>query len=157
MVVVHAISLPPGEFGGGYIEQLFQNRLDPRGHPYFRETAGLRVSSHLLIDRHGSITQFVSVYDRAWHCGESCFQNRPACNDYSIGIELEGCDEQEFTARQYLMLAELIGECRAVFPAITSARIVGHADIAPRRKTDPGPLFDWDRLFHTMRHAPASD
>ncbi len=143
LLVIHNISLPPEEFGGDYIEKLFCNCLDPGEHPYFAQIADLRVSSHLLIDRLGCLTQFVSLADRAWHAGASMWQGRANCNDYSIGIELEGSDYQPFTKAQYLCLAAVTRTIQARYSAITSERIVGHSDIAPERKTDPGPHFDW--------------
>lgn len=146
LVVVHNISLPPGEFGGGYVQALFTNTLDPRGHAYFREIEGLRVSAHLFIDRRGAVTQFVPLEARAWHAGASAFRGRAACNDFSIGIELEGSDDTPFEDAQYTRLAEIIGLLRQRWPAIADDRVVGHCDIAPGRKTDPGPAFDWARL-----------
>jgi N-acetyl-anhydromuramoyl-L-alanine amidase len=146
LIVIHAISLPPGEFGGAHVHQLFCNRLDAAAHDYFREIAALRVSAHFFIDRDGAVTQFVDIRDRAWHAGVSCWEGRSACNDFSLGIELEGCDQTAFTEVQYDALFELIAELMAIFPAITPARIVGHCDIAPGRKTDPGPCFDWTLL-----------
>ncbi|HMW72002.1 MAG TPA: 1,6-anhydro-N-acetylmuramyl-L-alanine amidase AmpD [Cellvibrionaceae bacterium] len=147
LLVVHNISLPPGEFGGGHVEAFFQNRLDTSLHPYFAAIAELQVSAHCLIDRAGLLVQFVNLYERAWHAGVSSFEGRPNCNDYSIGIELEGTDELAFTAAQYQTLAALARALMAEFPLITPARIVGHSHIAPGRKTDPGPAFDWD-YFH---------
>lgn len=143
LLVVHNISLPPGRFGGGYIDDLFLNRLDPTAHPYFAEIADLRVSTHLLIRRDGGLTQFVALDRRAWHAGQSSFCGRSACNDYSVGIELEGTDESPFTEAQYIQLCDVSCAIRAYFPAIGIDRIVGHSDIAPGRKTDPGPCFDW--------------
>jgi len=145
LLVIHNISLPPGEFGGGYIRDLFLNRLDPDAHPYFREIAHLEVSAHLLVRRDGSAIQFVALDRRAWHAGLSAFCGRERCNDFSIGIELEGSDETPFTAAQYARLAALTLQIQALFPAIGEQRIVGHSDIAPGRKTDPGPCFDWAR------------
>jgi AmpD protein len=145
LLVVHNISLPPGEFGGPHIEALFQNRLDPDVHPYFAEIVGLRVSAHLLIRRDGTVVQFVPLDRRAWHAGQSAFCGRQACNDFSIGIELEGSDAEPFDERQYLSVAQVTREILLRYPAITSDRIVGHSDIAPGRKTDPGPCFDWSR------------
>lgn len=144
LIVVHAISLPPGEFGGPHVERLFTARLDPAAHPYFETIKALEVSAHLFIDRRGEITQFVPFDRRAWHAGASSFDGRERCNDFSIGIELEGCDEQPFTDAQYEQLARGCGALMDAYPAITPARILGHSDIAPGRKTDPGPLFDWD-------------
>lgn len=146
LLVIHNISLPPGEFGGPWIERLFCNRLEADAHPYFREIAHLRVSAHLLIRRDGELIQFVPFTRRAWHAGVSCFGGREACNDYSIGIELEGTDEQPYSGAQYQRLAEVIPVLQAAWPAITPARIVGHCDVAPGRKTDPGPAFDWPHL-----------
>ncbi len=146
LIVVHGISLPPGEFGGPWIDDLFCNRLDPAAHPCFAAIAGLRVSSHLLIRRGGEITQYVGLQQRAWHAGQSCFQGRSACNDFSIGIELEGTDELPYTDPQYERLAALVGLLCRAFPDLTPERVVGHCDIAPGRKTDPGPAFDWSEL-----------
>jgi AmpD protein len=146
LLVIHNISLPPGCFGGGEIRAFFTNCLDCSAHPYFAEIAGLRVSAHLLIDRGGSVTQFVSFLDRAWHAGVSSFEGRERCNDYAIGIELEGTDTEPYTESQYGMLAAVCRVLMATYPAITPARITGHADIAPGRKTDPGASFDWPRL-----------
>jgi AmpD protein len=146
LLVVHNISLPPGEFGSGYIQDLFLNRLNPEDHPYFREIAHLEVSAHLLIERDGTTTQFVALDRRAWHAGPSSFCGRERCNDFSIGIELEGSDTSPFTATQYQRLASLSAQMRALFPRISTPRIVGHSDIAPGRKTDPGPYFDWDNF-----------
>lgn len=146
LVVVHAISLPPGEFGGSWIEHLFTNCLDPGAHPYFAEIAALRVSAHALIRRDGEIVQFVPFHERAWHAGESCWEGREACNDYAIGIELEGCDEHPFEPVQYTRLARLIRALQRVYPVLSAGRVVGHCDVAPGRKTDPGPRFDWNHL-----------
>jgi len=144
LVVVHNISLPPGEFGGGFVEAFFQNRLDASLHPYFAEIASLRVSAHCLIDRAGALVQFVNLHERAWHAGVSSFAGRDNCNDYSVGIELEGADTTAFTDAQYQTLAQLCAALMREFPLITPGRIVGHSDVAPGRKTDPGPAFDWD-------------
>lgn len=146
LLVVHGISLPPGEFGGMHIAELFTNRLDPDAHPYFAEIAHLRVSAHLLIRRDGELCQFVPFTRRAWHAGVSCFDGREACNDFSIGIELEGTDTQAYTDAQYAQLAATAQVLMANYPAITPSRIVGHSDIAPGRKTDPGRAFDWHKL-----------
>ena len=143
LIVVHGISLPPGEFAGDGILRLFTNRLDPRAHPYYATIAGLRVSSHFLIRRDGRLLQFVPCGLRAWHAGESTWRGRSRCNDFSIGIELEGTDSLPYTDAQYRMLARL---CRALRKRYPIADIVGHSDIAPGRKTDPGPAFDWTRL-----------
>ena len=145
LLVIHNISLPPGEFGGPWIERLFLNCLDPGQHCYFSEIAHLRVSSHLLIRRDGELIQFVALDKRAWHAGESCFLERTNCNDFSIGIELEGCDDKPFTQHQYQTLASTTREIQSLHPAISEDRIVGHSEIAPHRKTDPGPCFDWGK------------
>jgi len=144
LLVIHGISLPPGVFGGPWIDDLFQNRLDPEAHPYFRAIARRRVSSHLLIRRDGELIQYVNLYMRAWHAGVSCFAGREACNDFAIGIELEGTDEVPYEEIQYRVLAQATQVIRARFPDIGSERIVGHSDIAPSRKTDPGAAFDWE-------------
>ncbi len=146
LIVIHGISLPPGEFGGGYVEQLFTNRLDSARHPYFAGIYRLRVSAHLFIDRAGQVTQFVPLHQRAWHAGESVFCGRPHCNDYSIGIELEGADDIPYEAGQYATLGALLAVLQAAWPAISDDRITSHAHIAAGRKTDPGPAFDWARL-----------
>ena len=146
LIVIHGISLPPGEYGGAYIEALFTNQLNPADHAYFSEVAHLTVSAHFLIRRDGEIVQFVSTDDRAWHAGESCWEHRSNCNDFSIGIELEGCDEERYETLQYRALAQLIRAVRNKYPAIQHDAIVGHSDIAPTRKTDPGPAFDWLQL-----------
>lgn len=143
LIVIHAISLPPSQFGGGDIERLFTNTLDPGAHPYFAGIRALRVSAHFLIRRDGEVIQFVSCDRRAWHAGVSRWQGRERCNDFSIGIELEGCDELPFEDVQYARLVGLIGRIRAHYPVVALA---GHADIAPARKTDPGPCFAWRRL-----------
>ncbi len=146
LLVIHGISLPPGEFGADYIDRLFTNRLDPAAHPYFAEIHDLRVSAHLLIRRDAEIVQYVPFTERAWHAGESCFGTRSCCNDFSIGIELEGSDELPYEDVQYQTLARLIPVLQEHYPAIRPQHIVGHCHIAPGRKTDPGPLFDWARL-----------
>jgi AmpD protein len=149
LLVLHSISLPPGEYGGDAIEHLFTNRLDPAAHPYFREIAGLRVSSHFLIRRDGELVQFVPVERRAWPAGASSWRGRERCNDFSIGVELEGSDDGPFEAAQYRRLAALIGALRAELPL---RDIAAHSDVAPGRKTDPGPGFDWPRLFAALSH-----
>lgn len=146
LVVIHAISLPPGEYGGGWIADLFLNRLDPEAHPYFREVHQLKVSAHLLIRRDGELLQFVPFGQRAWHAGVSSFGGRERCNDFSIGIELEGGDEEPFTAVQYAVLNQVLAALRAAYPAISRERLAGHCDVAPGRKTDPGPHFDWEQV-----------
>ena len=143
LIVIHAISLPPSQFGSNDIECFFSNALNPAAHPYFAEIAGMRVSAHFLIRRDGELVQFVSCMKRAWHAGVSMWNGRERCNDYSIGIELEGCDELPFEEVQYLRLCELVDVLRRFYPV---EAIVGHCDIAPLRKTDPGPHFDWKRL-----------
>lgn len=140
LLVIHNISLPPGRFGGSYIEDLFTNTLDCNAHPYFSQLRELKVSAHFLIRRDGALLQFVPTVARAWHAGVSSFEGRTRCNDFSIGIELEGCDEQPFEPAQYAVLAELTAALRARHPL---AAIAGHEHIAPGRKTDPGPCFDW--------------
>ncbi|WP_018951821.1 MULTISPECIES: 1,6-anhydro-N-acetylmuramyl-L-alanine amidase AmpD [unclassified Thioalkalivibrio] len=155
LIVVHAISLPPGEFGGPHIAELFQNRLDPQAHPYFAEIAALHVSAHVLINRDGWATQFVPFSRRAWHAGASQWCGRERCNDFSIGIELEGTDEDPFTPAQYAELARLVGWLRARYPGIGADGLVGHSDIAPGRKTDPGPCFDWTRLRRQLQAVTA--
>lgn len=146
LLVIHGISLPPNEFGGNEIDRLFTNQLDPAVHPYFREIYQLRVSTHLLIRRNGEVVQYVPFTKRAWHAGESCYHDRACCNDFSIGIELEGTDEIPYEPIQYEMLRSLIKFLRECYPAIRPQDIVGHCHIAPGRKTDPGPAFEWARL-----------
>jgi AmpD protein len=146
LIVIHGISLPPGQFGGPWIDDFFTNCLDPAAHPYFREIAHQRVSSHALIRRDGEIVQYVPLGLRAWHAGLSCFDGRERCNDFSIGIELEGLDEIPYEPAQYQRLATLIAAIRSAYPALRHCPVVGHSDIAPERKTDPGPAFDWGRL-----------
>ena len=150
LLVIHGISLPPGEFGGSYIDQLFTNSLNKDEHPYFSGISDLKVSAHVLIDRLGRLTQYVSFNKRAWHAGRSEFQGRSCCNDYSIGIELEGTDEQAYTDEQYQSLLELTKLIRTHWPAVTKDQIVGHCQIAPGRKTDPGPAFDWGYYFKLL-------
>jgi len=145
-VVVHGISLPPGEFGGSAIDRLFRNELDPAEHPYFAEIAGLKVSAHLLIRRAGEIVQYVPFHERAWHAGASCWGARECCNDFTIGIELEGMDDLAYTDIQYRALGDVVAALASAYARITPAAIAGHCDIAPGRKTDPGPAFDWVRL-----------
>lgn len=144
-IVIHNISLPPGEFGGGHVSELFCNGLDKTVHPYFAEIGHLQVSAHLLIDRHGDCTQYVGFDRRAWHAGESSYRGRHRFNDFSIGIELEGTDDLPFEAVQYDRLAMVTQVLMAHYPSIAAANIVGHDTIAPGRKTDPGPAFDWTR------------
>ena len=143
LLVVHAISLPPGEFGSDDVADLFCNRLNVGRHPFFAEIAGLRVSSHFFVRRDGESVQFVSCDARAWHAGASVWQGRERCNDFSIGIELEGCDDLPFESVQYSTLNRLVLQLRERYPLLAA---VGHSDIAPGRKTDPGPHFDWSRV-----------
>ncbi len=147
LIVIHNISLPPGRFGGDGIIELFSNRLDPNAHPYYAGIAHLRVSAHFLIRRRGELIQFVPCGARAWHAGVSNWKGRERCNDFSIGIELEGTDDRPFTQAQYRRLAVLIRSLRRAYPIID---IAGHSDIAPGRKTDPGPYFDWPRLHRIL-------
>lgn len=151
LLVIHNISLPPGEFGTGNPSALFLNQLDFNAHPWFEQIRGLRVSAHFLIDRQGHITQFVSCNERAWHAGVSCFQGRTACNDFSIGIELEGTDTTPYTDVQYERIGAL---ARLLRERYDLSAVLGHCHIAPDRKTDPGPSFDWDR-FGQMANWPA--
>ena len=146
LIVIHGISLPPGEFGSEAIIQFFCGKLDTASHPAFADIAQLRVSAHLLIRRTGEVIQFVPFDTRAWHAGVSSFQGQSGCNDFSIGIELEGTDERAYEDQQYQQLREVIDLLRQAYPAITPERIVGHVDIAPGRKTDPGPAFNWAYL-----------
>ena len=146
LLVIHNISLPPGQFGGGHVAELFTSTLDPNTHPYFAEIANLKVSAHLLIDREGVVIQFVPFDQRAWHAGVSAFAGRPVCNDFSIGIELEGTDTDPYTHLQYECLVKITQCLIAEYPALSSERVAGHSDIAPDRKTDPGPAFDWARF-----------
>lgn len=150
LLVIHAISLPAGEFGGPWIDQLFCNQLDPNAHSDFVDICELTVSAHVLIRRDGEIVQYVPFQQRAWHAGESSFQGRERCNDFSIGIELEGCDQQAFEDSQYQQLAQLIRALMHHYPGINREHIVGHSDIAPGRKTDPGPHFNWPLLWKQL-------
>lgn len=143
LLVIHNISLPPGDFGGGYIESFFLNELDAAAHPYFKTIADMQVSAHCLIDRRGRVTQFVSFEDRAWHAGRSSFKGRKECNDFGIGVELEGTDHLAYTKEQYASLLELSEALFKTYPKLSLERVVGHSDIAPERKTDPGEAFDW--------------
>jgi AmpD protein len=145
LLVIHNISLPPGQFGTGKVQPFFQNQLDHSEHPFFAQIADLRVSAHFLIERDGGVTQFVSCLERAWHAGVSSFNGREGCNDFSLGIELEGTDTLAFTDAQYQALIILTRQLQGAWPAITVERICGHSDIAPGRKTDPGSAFDWAR------------
>ncbi|MFD2097073.1 1,6-anhydro-N-acetylmuramyl-L-alanine amidase AmpD [Corallincola platygyrae] len=150
LLVVHNISLPPGEFGGPFINDLFMGMLDPEADPFFREIAGLRVSAHCLIRRDGEVVHYVPFDKRAWHAGISSFEGRERCNDFSIGIELEGTDTVPYEDSQYHALAKLTRDIMALYPKITKDRITGHSDIAPGRKTDPGPSFDWAYFFSLL-------
>jgi AmpD protein len=146
-IVLHGISLPPGQFGGPEIENLFLNRLDWDAHSYFTEIRGLEVSAHLLIRRDGGLLQFVPFNERAWHAGQSHFRGRTRCNDFSIGIELEGEDDTNYDDRQYSVLSAVLKALMVTYPQLTMREIVGHSDIAQGRKSDPGPAFDWLRLY----------
>ena len=156
LVVLHSISLPPGEYGGEAIEHLFTNCLDPGAHPYFREICELKVSAHFLVRRDGSVIQFVPVERRAWHAGVSSWRGRERCNDFSVGIELEGTDDLPYAAAQYRTLSQLILALRRAYPSLSRAEVVGHSDIAPGRKTDPGPSFDWPLLERELKAAGAT-
>ncbi|WP_271273555.1 1,6-anhydro-N-acetylmuramyl-L-alanine amidase AmpD [Aliamphritea hakodatensis] len=143
LLVVHNISLPPGEFGGGNVEAFFCNKLNAGKHPYFAEICHLQVSAHLLIERSGRMVQFVSFDKRAWHAGISEYQGREACNDFSVGIELEGCDDVPYTLIQYQRLSEVHKALQGYYPGLSAQAVTGHSDIAPGRKTDPGAAFNW--------------
>ena len=147
LLVVHGISLPPGEFGGNEIEALFTNSLDWDAHPYFDGIRGFEVSAHLLIRRDGEVLQFVSFNERAWHAGQSRFHGRTRCNDFSIGIELEGEDETPYEDAQYESLIAVVNAVKDAYPKIVNRNIAAHSDVAPGRKSDPGPAFDWLRLY----------
>jgi len=147
LIIIHGISLPPGEFGGPYVEQLFTNCLDWGAHPYFSEIRGLKVSSHLFVRRNGELIQFVPFSRRAWHAGVSCYRDREDCNDFSIGIEMEGEDETPYSDVQYLVLTKIIAALQATYSSLCARRIAGHCDVSPNRKSDPGPAFDWLRLY----------
>ena len=154
LLVIHNISLPPSQFGGGYIEQFFQNQLDWSQHPYFQTIQGMQVSAHLLILRTGEVLQFVNFADRAWHAGRSSYMAQSECNDYSIGIELEGSDDLPFEEVQYARLVQVVQALQQAYPRIQQ-HIAGHSDIAPGRKTDPGPFFDWQRFREQLSQAKA--
>ena len=149
LLVVHGISLPPGEFGGPWIDRLFTGTLPPEAHPYFREIAAGRVSAHALVRRDGAIVQYVPFGERAWHAGTSQYRGRPACNDFSVGVELEGTDDMAYTEAQYQQLAALAAALLGSYASLSAEAIVGHSDIAPGRKTDPGAAFDWP-LFRAL-------
>ena len=148
LALIHSISLPPGEYGGDHVERLFTNRLDWQAHPYFQQIRGLAVSAHFLIRRNGELLQFVSCDARAWHAGASSWRGRDGCNDFSIGIELEGLEGELFDSRQYPALAGLLAALRRRYPI---AGVTGHEHVAPGRKNDPGPGFDWERLRRILR------
>jgi AmpD protein len=150
LLVIHNISLPPGQFDTQAVQRFFCNELDCSEHPYYQEIEGLQVSAHLLIERTGRVIQFVPFNKRAWHAGLSSFEGREQCNDFSIGIELEGTDDQPFTDEQYEQLSNITQQLVSVYPSISLDRIVGHSDIAPGRKTDPGPCFDWSRYLNSL-------
>ena len=151
LVVIHGISLPPGEYGGPWIDRLFTNALPAEAHPYFATMHHLVVSSHVLIARDGRITQYVPFHRRAWHSGRSHWRGRGNCNDFSVGIELEGTDDEVYDDRQYRALAALLLALQQAYPPLADGWIAGHSDIAPGRKTDPGPAFDWQRLERDLR------
>lgn len=157
LIVLHGISLPPGEFGGNAVEHLFCGRLDWDSHPYFQKIRGLEVSAHVLIRRDGELVQFVPFTARAWHAGASRFRGRSTCNNYSIGIELEGTDDTPYEDSQYSALSVLLAALFRAYPRLTSRRIAAHSDIAPGRKTDPGPAFDWLRLYDCLIRKTASE
>ncbi len=151
LIVIHGISLPPGDFGGPWIERLFTNSLPLDAHEYFAQIGPLKVSSHVVVARTGDLTQYVKFTDRAWHAGLSSYEGRQACNDFSVGLELEGTDTLPYEPIQYEVLAQVIGALCAAYPALSPDRVVGHSDIAPGRKTDPGPAFDWSLARRLMR------
>lgn len=150
LLVIHYISLPPEQFGGGFIDDFFLGKLEPTVHPYFETIYQVRVSAHCLIERNGQVTQYVNFNDRAWHAGLSCFDGREKCNDFAIGIELEGSNEQPFTDEQYVSLLKLTQSIQLAYPQIKKERIVGHCDISPGRKIDPGQYFDWARYLSAL-------
>jgi len=150
LLIVHNISLPPGKYGGGHVIHFFQNNLDVSIDTYFEEISNLKVSSHLFIDRKGSVIQFVPFNKNAWHAGVSNFKGRENCNDFSIGIEMEGMDDDIYTDDQYETLCSITSCLMNVYPKITSENLVGHCDVAPSRKTDPGECFDWDRYKENL-------
>lgn len=150
LLVIHNISLPPAQFGTGCVQRFFSNQLDSNAHPYFAEIKDLQVSSHLFIERDGQVTQFVNFNDRAWHAGKSCYQRRENCNDFSIGIELEGVDDLAYTQEQYEVLAGVTRALFLAYPKLHAGRVTGHEQIAPQRKTDPGNAFNWQVLFQAL-------
>jgi N-acetyl-anhydromuramoyl-L-alanine amidase len=151
LIILHGISLPPGEYGGPWIDRLFTNRLPVDAHPYFAEIDGLRVSAHALVRRDGEIVQYVPFPQRAWHAGQSSWEGRERCNDFSIGIEIEGTDASPYEPAQYAAAAQLIAELCRAYPSLSIERVVGHSDVAPGRKTDPGIAFDWPLLRSQVR------
>ena len=151
LIVVHGISMPPGEFGGPWIDRLFTGNLSPDAHPFFKETSKLRVSAHALIQRDGTIVQYVPFGQRAWHAGQSHYRGRAGCNDFSVGIELEGTGDVPYTDAQYNQLAALVEALVGAYPSLSVDHIAGHSDIAPGRKTDPGPSFEWERWRSILR------
>jgi AmpD protein len=153
LLVVHGISLPPGEFGGHWIDRLFTGTLPPQAHPYFREIEGLKASAHALIRRDGQIVQYVPCGERAWHAGKSEYQGRSGCNDFSIGIELEGTESTPYTDAQYAQLARLAAALLEAYPTLSAGDIVGHSDVAPGRKSDPWDTFDWQRFRALLKQA----
>ncbi len=155
LIVIHNISLPPSQFGGGYIQQFFQNKLDWSLHPYFQTIEGMQVSAHLLILRTGEVIQFVNFNERSWHAGRSSYLAQKECNDYSIGIELEGSDDLPFEKEQYQSLVNVVQTLQQAYPKIQN-HIAGHSDIAPKRKTDPGPFFDWQLFRFQLSKAKLS-
>lgn len=150
LIVIHCISLPPEQFGGHYIDQLFCNQLNPAEHEYFENIYQLKVSAHVLIKRTGEVVQYVPFNKRAWHAGESAYQGRNKCNDFSIGIELEGTESQDYTDIQYQQLKTIVLALFSQYPDLSAEKIVGHCDISPGRKTDPGESFDWNRFFTSL-------
>lgn len=156
LLIIHSISLPPGKYGTGCIDQLFCNSLEHGAHPFFAELENLKVSSHLLIDRSGDVTQYVPFDKKAWHAGISLFCGKSNCNDFSIGIEVEGTDLEAFTEQQYYSLIAITDLLLIDYPCLNLDRIVGHGDVAPGRKVDPGPQFDWDRYKSALSSVPAT-
>jgi len=152
LIVIHSISLPPGKYGENWIEKFFTNVLPADEHPYFEEIKEMKVSAHTLIKRDGSLQQFVPFSQRAWHAGQSCYEGRDACNDFSIGIELEGTDDSDFEEAQYKSLATLVLSLEYTYPSISREKIAGHSDIAPGRKSDPGTGFDWGKLKQLLNN-----
>jgi len=150
LIVIHCISLPPNEFGANYIDDLFCNRLNPALHPYFEAIATLKVSAHVLIGRDGACVQYVPFHKRAWHAGVSVYEGRENCNDFSIGIELEGTETIDYTQGQYDALNDVIHSLLSTYPRLSKQRITGHSDIAPNRKTDPGDSFDWAKIIEVV-------